>query len=142
MLLHYNLLFCNPILFCSLNFWKYLLIILIVPTKNTCNFKFDLFWTPRACTLNFLIKHLLPYRNKLECLLLSVAITLVYYLQPRLGANHYNGTLQGALLWCAPALPANIILGWKWLTVECTLACYDTAKFMAIESITHDIFIL
>ncbi len=41
------------------------------------------------------------------------------------------------LLWQAPALPANVRLGWKIVDVANTLAYYDIATFTVVKSVVQ-----
>ncbi len=41
------------------------------------------------------------------------------------------------LLWCAPALPVNVSLGWKWLTWSNTLAYYGMEFITAVIFLLH-----
>ncbi len=43
----------------------------------------------------------------------------------------------GTLLWQAPALPANVRLGWKIVDVANTLAYYDIATFTVVKNIVQ-----
>jgi hypothetical protein len=53
----------------------------------------------------------LSFRNKLQCLQLSVISTLVLHEREQLGAYHWSRFQYRAPLWYAPALPANNRLG-------------------------------
>jgi hypothetical protein len=43
---------------------------------------------------------------------------------------------KGLHSWFAPALPANIRLGWMLMEVANTLAYYDTATVTTVKSLT------
>ncbi len=83
-----------------------------------------------ACTIILL----LPFCNKLQCLLLPFTSDQVQYFKERLEPPkvepptglHSDGKL--------PALPTNIRLGWKQVEVANTLAYYDTTTIIAAKS--------
>jgi hypothetical protein len=74
------------------------------------------------------------YRNKLECLPLSVTSSLVYYMQTRL-----EHTRMEPLKWLDSnewllAFPQNIRQGLKWLTLASILPYCDLTEITAIKS--------
>jgi hypothetical protein len=73
---------------------------------------------PWACTVKLFTAVFLPYLNKLECLQMSVTSTLRCHLEARLELSRVG----------LPALPINIRLGWKLLTIANTLSYYSMTK--------------
>jgi hypothetical protein len=67
----------------------------------------------------------MDFRNKLEYLSLASLSRIVYCLWARPGAYSTVENMKGASLGKAPALPANIILGWKGLPRTNALAYYE-----------------
>ncbi len=70
------------------------------------------------------------YRDKLDCNFYTLSFVAKARSLPlkRRGVKRSKG-----LHYSRPALPANIRLGWKWLTVTDTLAYYDTETITAIK---------
>jgi hypothetical protein len=64
---------------------------------------------------------------ELECLALSGSSTLVYYLWERLDPNIVEPLVKPLSNGRRLALPTNIKLGLKWLTLANTLAYYNVA---------------
>ena len=76
----------------------------------------------------------MPYHNKLQCLPQLVTSTLGKQLQARLELTRVEPLTWFDSDGLRQDLPWNISVGWKWLTLENTLAYYDTAKITAVKS--------